>query len=216
MKKLISQIHNAIQNSRKTVEFLNQISTFHWLENYPIALINEANRITDATQLQILNSLNFFDAEGFSKNSYTREELRELQENAPFALKNAYCLCLKKPQERQLSFREKYRHDKWKKVEDANNFELLMELSKFDDSASSKEIETELRDIMRSRKEIPSLKAIGFVWIVTLPKTTQIQDILEHYFSDNHIYVEKGRKVTYITWGEKLATINMRYFVNTP
>lgn len=69
---------------------------------------------------------------------------------------------------------------------------------------------------MRSRKEIPSLKSIGFVWIVTLPITTKIEDILNHYFLDNHIYIEKGRKIVYIAWADKLAEINMRYFVNHP
>lgn len=42
------------------------------------------------------------------------------------------------------------------------------------------------------------------------------QNILEHYFLDNHIYVEQGSKITYIAWADKLADINMRYFVNTP
>ena len=216
MKKIISDIHNAVQNSRKTIEFLTQNSSWTWVENYPIAVVNEITRVKDKESLKILEDINFFDSQGFSKNSYTKKEIEYLTQKIPSTIKTAYCLCLKKKPQNQYTFNEKFQHDKWKKVQDEGIFEALVESSKFSDSDSSKVIETELRDIMRSRKEIPSLKAIGFVWIVTLPKTTQVEDILQHYFLDNHIYVERGRKITYIAWGDKLADINMRYFVNTP
>lgn len=216
MKKIISDIHNAVQNSRKTVEFLKLNSSWKWQENYPIAIIHEKTRLKDAALLESLERINFFDTDGFSKECYTDEELKKLQEQTPQLLKSAYALCLKKEPCEQLCFSPKFMHDKWKKVNDDGNFVALVEFSKFDENANSKTIETELRDIMRSAKEIPSLKACGFVWIVNLPKSTNMKDILNHYFLDNHIYVQKGRKVSYIAWSEKLANINMRYFVNTP
>lgn len=216
MKKIVSDIHNAIQNSRKTIEFLIQNSSWTWLANYPIAVVNEITRIKDEESLKDLQKISFFDSQGFSKSSYTEEEIKYLIHNVPTAIKTAYCLCLKQKHNGEYSFREKFQHDRWKKITDEANFEALLASSKFDDSDTSKVIETELRDIMRSSKEIPSLKAIGFVWIVTVPKTLKIEDILEHYFLDNHIFVEKGRKITYIAWADKLADINMRYFVNKP
>ena len=216
MKKIISDIHNGIQNSRKTIEFLTKNSSWNWVANYPIAIVNEITRVKDEESLKNLQKINFFNEEGFSKNTYTQKEINHLRNDIPTSIKTAYCLCLKKKHNDDYSFKEKFQHDRWKKVTDEDNFEALVELSKFTDSDSSKVIETTLRDIMRSAKEIPSLKAIGFVWLVTLPKTTKIVDILEHYFLDNHIYVEQGRKITYIAWGDKLADINMRYFVNTP
>ena len=216
MKKIISDIHNGVQNSRKTIEFLTKNSSWTWVGNYPIAVVNEITRIKDDESLKNLEKINFFNSQGFSKNTYTQEELDHLIHNVPTAIKTAYCLCLKKQNTDNYNFVEKFQHDRWKKVTDEDNFEALVESSKFTESDTSTIIETALRDIMRSAKEIPSLKAIGFVWIVTLPKTTKVVDILEHYFSDNHIYVEKGRKITYIAWGDKLADINMRYFVNTP
>lgn len=216
MKKIISDIHNAVQNSRKTIEFLTKNSSWTWVANYPIAIVNEITRIRDEENLKKLENINFFNSQGFSKNSYTQKEIDHLIQNIPNSLKTAYCLCLKKQHTNNYNFVEKFQHDRWKKVTDENNFEALLSLSKFNDEDTSKIIETELRDIMRSSKEIPSLKRIGFVWIVTLPKTTKIIDILEHYFLDNHIFVEKGRKITYIAWGDALKDINMRYFVNTP
>ena len=216
MKKIISDIHNAIQNSRKTIEFLKQNSSWEWFEEYPIAIINEITRIKDEKSLNILEDINFFNDQGFSKNSYAREEITQLQASLPSALKTAYCLCLKNKHKGDFAFHPKFEHDKWKKVQDEGNFAALVELSKFDETRSSKAIESELRDILRSRKEIPSLKATGFVWIVTVPKATEITNILNHYFLDMHIYVQKGKKTTYIAWSEKLANINMRYFVNTP
>jgi hypothetical protein len=216
MKKIISDIHNAIQNSRKTIEFLKKNSTWTWVGDYPIAIVNEITRVKDEESLKKLHAISFFDAKGFSKSSYTKEEINYLTENVPSSLKRAYCLCLKKKSTDDYNFVEKFQYDRWKKVTYDDNFEALVESSKFIDTDNSQSIETELRDIMRSRKEIPSLKAIGFVWIVTLPITTEIEDILNHYFLDNHIFIEKGRKIVYIAWANKLADVNMRYFVNAP
>lgn len=216
MKKIISEIHNAIQNSRTTVEFLMQNSKRTWVENYPVALIHEINRIKDSATLQALQEIDFFSAEGFSKESYTKKEMQYISQNIPNAIKTAYLICMKEKQTNDYIFKEKFSHDKWKKVQDNQNFEAFVASSKFLDTSTNKDIESHLRDIMRSAKEIPSLKATGFVWIVSVPQTSKIENILEHYFLNNHIYVQRGRKVTYIAWSEKLANINMRYFVNTP
>ena len=216
MKKIISDIHNAVQNSRKTIEFLKKNSTWTWVEDYPIAIVNEITRVKDEESLKNLNTISFFDDQGFSKNSYPKEEIKYLKQNVPTSIKTAYCLCLKKKNTDYYNFIEKFQHDRWKKITDEDNFKALVETSKFIDTDNSESIETELRDIMRSCKEIPSLKAIGFVWIVTLPKTIHVENILEHYFLGNHIFIEKGRKIVYIAWADKLADINMRYFVNPP
>ncbi len=216
MKKIVSDIHNAEQNSRKTVEFLTQNSSFNWVGNYPIALVNEKSRIEDEESLKKLEEIDFFNEEGFSKASYTQEEIEHVIQNIPTAIKTTYCLCLKNRPTSTYSFKEKFSHDRWKKITDEDNFEAFVESSKFHDEDKSKDIETALRDIMRSAKEIPALKKIGFVWIVTVAQTTTITDILEHYFFDNYIYIEKGRKVTYIAWADTLSDINMRYFVNIP
>jgi hypothetical protein len=216
MKKIISDIHNAEQNSRKTIEFLTKNSAWTWIGNYPIALVNEITRVKDEKSLKDLEQINFFDTDGFSKNSYTKKELDYLTHNVPSAIKTTYCICLNKKQSSDYIFKNKFPHDRWKKVTDEQNFAAFVESSKFSDADSSKVIETALRDIMRSAKEIPSLKATGFVWIVTVPQTVQIETILEHYFLDNYIFIPKGHKFTYIAWADKLADINMRYFVNTP
>ena len=217
MNRIICDIHNGVQNSRKTVEFLTQNSSYTWIGDYPISVVNEINRIKDEESLKLLEKINFFDEDGFSKNSYTKKELEYLVKYVPSAIKTAYCLCLKKKQDDKYNFLPKFEHDRWKKIQDEEyNLEAYVESSKFKDSHSSKNIESELRDIMRSAKEIPSLKAIGFVWIVTVPNDTKIEDILQHYFLDNHVFVEMGRKTTYIAWANTLSGVNMRYFVNTP
>ncbi len=217
MNRIICDIHNAEQNSRKTIEFLTQNSSYYWIADYPVAVVHEKNRIENATTLTELEEINYFDAEGFSKKSYTQQEIRLLKNTFPETLKTVYCICLTKQAKGEYFFREKFEHDRWKKIQDQTfNMEAFVESSKFKDSDNSEMIETCLRDIMRSAKEIPSLKAIGFVWIVTLPKDTKVIDILEHYFGNNHIFIEKGRKITYIAWDERLANINMRQFVNTP
>ncbi|QSZ42236.1 hypothetical protein GJV85_08995 [Sulfurimonas aquatica] len=216
MKKIISDIHNAEQNSRKTIEFLIQNSSWSWIGEYPISIVNEISRITNEEDLKNLEKINFFDAEGFSKNSYSPKEIEYLIQDVPSAIKTAYCLCLKKKPAGNYIFKEKSQNDHWKKVTDEQNFEALVESTKFKDSDSVKVIENALRDIMQGAKDIPSLKNIGFAWIVTVPKTTNVEAILNHYFLDNHIFIEKGRKITYIGWADKLVDINMRTFANNP
>lgn len=216
MKKIISDVHNAIQNSRKTIEFLTKNGSWTWVGNYPISVLHQITAIKNQEDLENLEKINFFNAEGFSKNTYTKKEINYLHETVPNAIRTSYCLCLNKQVDTDYTFKEKSEQDHWKRVQDEENFVALAEFSKFNDSHSSKTIETDLRKIMESAKEIPSLKAIGFVWIVSLPKTTNVQEILEHYFLDNHIYVEQGRKIIYIAWADKLSSINMRNFANTP
>jgi len=217
MNRIICDIHNAEQNSRKTIEFLQENSKYTWIADYPTAIVNEITRVDEQESLKKLEAVNFFNENGFSKNTYTKKEIKDLRESMPHIIKSTYCLCLKNRQADKYNFQEKFEHDRWKKIQDSEyNFEAFIESSKFTETDSSTTIETHLRDIMRSAKEIPSLKAIGFVWIVTVAKTTEIENILQHYFLDNHIFIEKGRKTTYIAWGERLANINMRYFVNTP
>ncbi len=216
MKKIVSDIHNAEQNSRKTIEFLTQNSSRTWFGNYPIAVVNEITSIKDEESLKNLQTINFFNSEGFSKNSYTQQEIEYLTNNVPSAIKTAYCLCLKEKHSGDYSFEEKSKDDHWKNVTDENNFVALVESSKFNDSHTKKVIENSLREIIQGAKDIPSLKTIGFAWIVTLPKTTKIEEILEHYFLDNHIFIEKGRKITYIAWADTLADINIREFAKIP
>ncbi len=216
MKKLISQIHNAVQNSRKTREFLKENSNGYWVANYPIAIINEKSRVEDSKSLALLDELTFFDAEGGYDAQKFLAALSEVvrDKTQPFILVCAHARRTKSVAEflaLQLKYENVYELDGGD-----GNFEAFVEFSKFGEAATNKEIETHLRDIMRSAKEIPSLKKIGFVWIATLPKSTQIDNILAHYFIDNHIYVQQGRKISYIAWAERLADVNMRYFVNTP
>ena len=151
------------------------------------------------------------------ENIAKKREIVYLQQNIPKTLKSVYALCLKKAETPSYTFVEKFEHDRWKKVQDHDDaFELLLANSKFDENADSKTIETELRDVMRSAKEIPALKDIGFAWIVTLPKSINIEDILGLYFLDNHIFVQKGRKISYIACSKQLSNISMREFVNRP
>ncbi len=215
MKKILADIHNAVQNSRDIPAFLEQNSKQLWLHNTPIALLHDASRFEDEALHASLDALHFFDNEGFSKERYTPQEIIELQRDVPNAMRFAYLLCVQAAPKEYL-FKAKHLHDKYKKIQDDGNFQAFVTTAKFDQEANSKEIETQLRDLMRSAKEIAALKASAFIWIATLPKSTFVGDILEHYFGKNHIYVQKGRKISYIAWNQRLADINMRYFVNTP
>lgn len=72
MKKIISDVHNAIQNSRKIIEFLTQNSSWTWVGGHPVAVVHEITRIKDEENLKNLEKINFFNPQGFSKNIYTK------------------------------------------------------------------------------------------------------------------------------------------------
>ncbi|MEA3434639.1 MAG: hypothetical protein U9R13_08650, partial [Campylobacterota bacterium] len=78
------------------------------------------------------------------------------------------------------------------------------------------QIESELRDIMRSSKEVPSVKEIGFIWVVTVPGSIDLKRLLKHYFVDKYEIIQKEDQTIYIGWSDTLKEVNMRYFVCPP
>ncbi|QSZ42235.1 hypothetical protein GJV85_08990 [Sulfurimonas aquatica] len=216
MQTIIQDLKNALKSNQPLEEYLNKNSKYTWQKNYPIAIVHEYTRVKEPDTLAKMNELYFFGDDGFSQDMYTPKMIEFLNMQAPQYIKNASLLCYDGPLEHACTFKEKFPHDKWKKVLNNHNFKATVEISNFDSNASIMEIETELRDFMRSRKEIPSLKKIAFVWIVTLPNTTDITQIMEHYFLDNYASITDENTTTYIGWNEILNNINLRYFVVTP
>lgn len=216
MQTIIKNIIDALKSKDSLVKYLNTHSEFTWQENYPIAIVHEQSRVKEPKTLEKMDELFFFGDDGFSQDMYTPKMIEFLNKNAPKYIKTASLLCFDAPKEHACTFAEKFTHDKWKKVVNTHDFQATVEISFFNTDKSTMEMETELRDFMRSRKEIPSLKTIGFIWIATVDDSTQITPIMKHYFLDNYTSVTKDNKTTFVGWNACLNDINLRYFVVTP
>lgn len=217
MKDIIENIKNIFSSKHEDlVTYLNENSQYSWQEDYPIAIVHEQKRVKETSILDKMQDLYFFGDDGFSQEKYTPKMIEFLKKEAPEYIKTASLLCYDGALEHAYSLKEKFTHDKWKKVINAQNFQATIEISSFSANASIKEIETELRDLMRSRKEIPALKKIAFVWVAHVSKETNIEDIMEHYFINNYTVLEEDTTQTYIAWNECLNDINLRYFVVDP
>jgi hypothetical protein len=216
MQNIIDTLKNAILSNNPLIDSLNENSSLYWKENYPIKIVHEENRVKENEILSYLKSINFFNKNGFSPSKYTDELIELLNKKAPNYIQHSTLAVLKNDLNKKYSFKEKFIHDRWKKVVNDNDLQAIVEVSSFDSSKTICEIEIELRDIMRSRKEVPSLKPIGFIWLAKVQKSTDITKILKHYFADNFIKVVKNDEINYIGWNKELQKINMRYFVCIP
>lgn len=217
MKEIISSIKKVLLlKDENPITYLNKNSQYDWQENYPIAIVHEQKRVKEVDLLEKMQDLYFFGDDGFSQEMYTPKMIEFLKLQAPAHIKTASLLCYDGASEHAYTFKEKFTHDKWKKVVNTQNFKATVEVSFFDATKTIKEIETQLRDLMRSRKEIPALKKIAFVWVAEVDKATDIKDIIQHYFINNYAILEEDDTRTYIAWNECLNDINLRYFVVNP
>ena len=216
MTKIINELKDALKSNKVLFECLNNKSSFSWQEDYPVAVVHESVRIKEKDIVESLREKKLLNSEGFSPNDYTDEMIKELDVLAPKYIKKVSIMCLKEETHTSYTFKEKRPHDYWKKVLDPGTFQAVIELSSYDEKKDICQIEFELRDIMRSSKEVPSVKEVGFIWVATVPGSIDLHRLLKHYFIERYEIVEKEEQTIYIGWSDTLKEVNMRYFVCPP
>ena len=216
MLEIIDEIKVALKTNKSLIEGLNEKSSFSWQEDYPVAVVHESVRIKEKDIVESLRDKELLNSNGFSPNHYTDEMITVLDSFAPLYIKKVSIMCLKGEAQTSYTFKEKRPHDYWKKVENPGAFQAVIELSSYDTSKDICHIESELRDIMRSSKEVPSVKEIGFIWIVTVPKSIDLNRLLKHYFIEKYEIIQQEDQTIYIGWNDTLGEVNMRYFVCPP
>ncbi|MDH4943658.1 hypothetical protein [Sulfurimonas sp. C5] len=206
MNDIISLLQNTLKLSPE----------LYFIKDYPVKIVHEKGRVNEKQILEYLNSLNFFDPNGLSAHSYDDKTITLLQKDASNYIKSvSYAISKKKIYENYI-FAEKFPHDRWKKIVDDDALEAVIEISHFTNEIEPKKIETELRNIMRSRKEVPLLKKVGFIWIAYCDKTQDVSNIMQHYFLENVKSVSTEEQTIFIGYNGELQNINMRYFVYPP
>jgi hypothetical protein len=212
MKNIIEDLSKLyIQNKP-----LSESSHFHYKAEYPIKIVHEKSRVKEDEILKKLDEKNFFNADGFSAETYDEKTVDFLRLNAANYIQTLSFAVSKMQFKDTYTFKEKFPHDRWKKIVNHDNLNAVISLAAFDSTNDICQVETALRDIMRSSKEVPALKPIGFVWVATVAKSLEISKVMQHYFLDNFTKIKTDETVTYIGWSEALQNINMRYFVCPP
>jgi hypothetical protein len=69
---------------------------------------------------------------------------------------------------------------------------------------------------MRSRKEVPTVAGLGFVWVVHVGPSENIDALFQLYFKEDYITLQQDEAKYYIGWSEKLKELDMRNFVCDP
>jgi len=195
-------------------ERIDRDSHLHWRANFPVAVVHHRSRMDESCK-EVFDEEGQIGTGGVTPEIYEPEQLQELARKISGCVKQISYLCSGRVEE-AYRYLPKRDGDKWKKVIDNGMFKATIELSVYDKEVPVCEIESQLRDLMRSSKEIPSLKVIGFVWVAIIPKCYDIERIFHHYFPDNWLRVEEETHTAYIGWNETLAEVNMRYFVCPP
>ncbi len=219
MQEIIAHVEQCV---RSTVPFdkeaflttLDVDSHLHWKVHFPVAVVHHKSRM-DAAAVTRFEDEHLLNDDGFTEKTYDKQVLKTLCKEVPKAFKQVDALCMSKAHD-SYRYEPKRPGDKWKKLVDDDSFKAVVEVSVYHESADICQIETDLRDLMRSSKEVPSLKPIGFVWVASLPASQNIATLLSHYFGDCFLEVEHEKTHTYIGWSETLGGVDMRHFVCPP
>ena len=210
MQDIIDALMSAISSEGSMLHFLNQNSFYAWSEHYPVAVVHVKRRIDDEKVVSWMEGEGMLDKDGFTPQAYSDDMISQIRTYAPAYLKEVSMMCLEGSNKTPYLFKEKRPHDYWKKIEDPGNLKAVVEISHYEKEDIC-QIESDLRDLMRSSKEVPVLKELGFVWVVSVP--LDIEKLLKHYFPEKYKKITKHGYTVYIGWSDRLNEVNMRYFV---
>jgi hypothetical protein len=216
METLIQVLSDALKKSENFLENVQQDRHYYFKENYTVAVVHHQKRIKEEETVRCLKNKTLLDAQGYTPNSYDATQLAALTSCAPNYVKKVRLMCFSSEADENYTFKEKYAGDYWKKIVDPGSFEAVIEYASYTNGEDICKIEFELRELMRSSKEVPSLKVLPYIWVARVSSDVEITKILKHYYEDNFEIIEGEGKRVAIGWSSSLQSVNMRYFVCPP
>lgn len=216
MQTLILTLKTALTQSDTFLENLHSGGEYYFREEYPVAVVHHQKRVKEEEIASCLKNKGFLDADGYTPNDYDEPMLTTIQSCAAKYVKKVSLICCSSKVEENYRFQEKRPGDYWKKIVDPGNFEAVIEYSEYKDGEDICKIEFELRELMRSSKEVPSLKVLPYIWVVKVSMDVDISKIMQHYFGESFEVIEGKAETMAIGWSQTLQEVNMRYFVCPP
>jgi len=216
MQTLIQTLKKALTQSDTFIKNLPSEGKYHFRTDYPVAVVHHKKRVKEEAIADCLKNEGFLDADGYTQNDYDEQMLTTFGSCASGYVKKVSLICSSSKLNDSYTFQEKLPGDYWKKIVDPGSFEAVIEYSEYKDGEDICKIEFELRELMRSSKEVPSLKVLPYVWVVKVSESVNISKIMKHYFGENFEVIEGKSETVGIGWSSTLQEVNMRYFVCPP
>jgi len=157
MQTLIKTLKNALVEPDTFIENIRSESAYHFREDYTVAIVHHEKRLKEKDVAMCLRDKGYLDADGYTLNDYDEQMLAGFRECARNYVKKISLMCFSSEVQEMYRFKEKYAGDYWKKIVDPGNFEAVIEYVKYDQGEDICKIEFELRELMRSSKEVPRI-----------------------------------------------------------
>lgn len=213
---LLQQVPSDIEIKDSLADLFDK-SSYGCQKGYPVAVVHEKTRITDASSLTFFTDNNLIDSEGFTPSTYEDTQIKQIVSHAPSYIQRVNYIIGQNKTIPKPTFFNKFTHDYWKKIQSVEGLEALIDVTPFSNDITECKIEEALRAIIRKRKEVHQLKKLTFVWIAqTENHSTPVESVLKHYFNEDYAVIENKGKTYSIGWSVPLQSINMRYFVCPP
>ena len=217
LNNYVPKVGEAIYHAlKKLMNQSNQESLCVWESDYPIAVVHKKVRIKELDILEQFESKGLLNTRGETSTRYTQEEFDFLANNTPKYIKRVNLMCLKSKEENLPTFEPKRENDYWKKLVNTGNYRAVVEFTSFGTEADVCNIEKVGRDIMRSRKEVHTVRELGFVWIVEVDSLINLDTLFQLYFGENYKKLTDLEHTYFIGWSDTLQGINMRDFICPP
>jgi len=216
MQDLIQTLRKALIHSDDFINKLPSEGELYFNVNHPVAVVHHEKRLKEEEIVGCLKAEGFLDIDGYTPHNYTSEHINSFFICAQNYVKKVSLLCTSSKAQINYIFKEKRAGDYWKKIINPGNFKAVIEYSQYNTGEDICKIEFELRELMRSSKEVPSLKVLPYVWVVKVSKEIDISKIMQHYFNDNYELLKSNDTVMAMGWSDTLQDVNMRYFVCPP
>lgn len=216
MQTLIDTLKNALAQPDTFMKNIRSEGEYYFKTDYPVAVVHQQKRVKEEEIVDCLKNEGYLDADGYTPNDYNEQMLTIFRSCASQYVKKVSLMCFSSQVEDRYTFQEKRPGDYWKKIVDPGSFKAVIEYSEYNNGEDICKIEFELRELMRSSKEVPSLKVLPYIWTVRVSTDVNISEIIQHYFGENFELIEGDNETMAIAWSKTLQEVNMRYFVCPP
>ena len=156
MQELIETLKTALGQDADLSTALQREGTLCWQADYPVAIVHHESRVKESEILSIMKEEKLIAEKGFTPHSWSAVRIEALKKLSPQYLKTVRMLVHKGNPHAFFLFNEKRPGDYWKKVSDDGSFVAALESSHYQPGTDLCQIEADLRDLMRSSKEVPS------------------------------------------------------------
>ncbi len=205
---------------------------FAWIADLPISVVHQKERLKVPDTQDFLQANHFFDEAGFSQTTYDLAQLQRLCRGAKNAFQTADLAVVDREADmRRLLFQNRRPNDYWKRLKNLDAVRAVAGLDRVDAAECSSgaierelkestngqwQVESRLRDAMRSKKENRGLRSKPFVWIVvkeqgSRERVDHIAMMLKHYFGKN-LLQGSGNADYYIAYMDELNAVSLREF----